>query len=184
MENCSPHVYAIMTILKVRPGSQDKVQLSSWGLNYKPPPAAVHATSLSKRELPTCNTFLMVASEPSATPVSQQGLCQEGRGHLVPHPLWRPLAASIHCSLRLLHLLAVLLTMPTVSLFTLCAEPRVGVARAGKLEGNSRSCGNCRQQPQAATLGLLWLTQPYRSHRRTQGSSAAASTCLQNASGP
>ena len=59
--------------------------------------------------------------------------------------------------------------MPTVSLFTLCAEPRVGVARAGKLEGNSRSCRNCRQQPQAAMLELLWLTQPYGSHRAHTG---------------
>ena len=48
--------------------------------------------------------------------------------------------------------------MATVSLPTLFAEPRVGKARAGKLEENSRSCRNCRHvyslQIDAAAKGV------------------------------
>ena len=44
-------------------------------------------------------------------------------------------------------LLFILLTAPTVSLFTLCplfTEARVGKARGKRLEENSRSSRNCR----------------------------------------
>ena len=40
--------------------------------------------------------------------------------------------------------LLVLFVTPIVLLFTLFAEPRVRKAGAERLEGNSRSCRNCR----------------------------------------
>ena len=52
-----------------------------------------------------------------------------------------PLASSIHWSLRLLYLLCILPTTPTISLFT---EARLGKVPARKLEETSRSCRNCR----------------------------------------
>ena len=61
--------------------------------------------------------------------------------------------------------------MATVSLPTLFAEPRVGKARVGKLEGNSRSHRNWRRvdslQTGAAAKGVsqVGLVYIYRTHR-------------------
>ena len=76
---------------------------------------------------------------------------------MVPHAVWWPLASSIQLGHRLSYLLCILLTTPAVllilfvtsivSLFTLSTlfnEPRVGKVQAKRLEGDSRSCRNCR----------------------------------------
>ena len=80
--------------------------------------------------------------------------------------MWWPLASSFHWSLRLPCLLGILLTTPIVLLFTLFAEPRVGMAWVGKLE-ELQTC--------------LSFNGGWRGKRVFSG---GAYICLQNRSGP
>ena len=79
-------------------------------------------------------------------------------------------------------LLFILLTAPTVSLFTLCplfTEPRVGKARGKRLEENSRSRRNCRHiyslLPGAAAIAQTHCI--LSSHGWPSGRSHNAATC-------
>ena len=55
--------------------------------------------------------------------------------------------------------LLILFMTPIVQMVTLFAEPRVGKTQAKRLEGDLRSCRNCRHSMAAITQPLSWLTQ-------------------------
>ena len=127
----------------------------------------------SKRELTAYNTFSMLAGKPSTTSQSSTGahisritttqyhvLYMATGGHPAePQALYSLgiLLALLLCSLRLLSLLSVLLTVPAVlpicsqrqlspciSPCTLFAEPVVVKALAKRLKENAGSCRVCR----------------------------------------
>ena len=133
-------------------------------------PAAVCDALFSKRELTA--TFSMLSGDLFA--VFHPSPSQEDLGHRVPHALWGPLASPVQRCLRLPYMLGILQTLPTglltrFTLSALLAEPRVGKARAKRLEEDARRCRNLRRvyallaAQEAITRSLSWLTQQRRS---------------------